>query len=166
MTDLDKKIRDVFPEESIFKTPIRYNIFAGVNLPSFIKDWLIKRYSDERENIDKEALFAFLERHIPGKDSDIKSRLMKGETIQILVRVVVESDLKTGIFKFSVPDIGIKSNEGRVSEFVMRSLKEGMKEGENWGIVTLDYVRPEDGEKGYAELVKFKPFKQYTPDID
>ena len=91
---------------------------------------------------------------------------MKGETIQILVRVVVESDLKTGIFKFSVPDIGIKSNEGRVSEFVMRSLKEGMKEGENWGIVTLDYVRPEDGEKGYAELVKFKPFKPYTPDID
>ena len=107
-----------------------------------------------------------MERHIPGKDSDIKSRLMKGETIQILVRVVVESDLKTGIFKFSVPDIGIKSNEGRVSEFVMRSLKEGMKEGENWGIVTLDYVRPEDGEKGYAELVKFKPFKPYTPDID
>ena len=63
------------------------------------------------------------------KDSDIKSRLLKGETIQILVRVIVESDLKTGIFKFSIPDIGIKSNEGRVSEFVMRSQKESMKEG-------------------------------------
>lgn len=166
MTDLDRKIRDIFPEESIFKTPTRYNMFAGVNVPSFIKDWLIKRYSDEREEVDKEALFAFLDKHIPMKDSDIKSRLLKGETIQILVRVIVESDLKTGIFKFSIPDIGIKSNEGRVSEFVMRSQKESMKEGENWGIVTLEYVRPENGDKGYAELVKFKPFKPYTPDID
>lgn len=116
MNELDNKIRDIFPEESIYKTPARYNMFAGVNLPSFIKDWLIKRYSDESENVDKEALFAFLDRHIPAKDSDIKSRLIKGETIQILVRIIVESDLKTGLFKFSIPDIGIKSNEGRIND--------------------------------------------------
>lgn len=166
MTDLEEKIRDIFPEESIYKTPARYNVFAGVNLPSFIKDWLIKRYSDEQGNIDREALFAFLERHIPAKDSNIRSRLMNGETIQILARVIVESDLRTGVFKFAIPDIGIKSNEGRVSEFVMRSQRGGMIEGENWGIVTLEYIRPEEREKGYAQLVKFKPFKPYTPDID
>ena len=166
MTDLDNKIHDIFPEESIYKTPTRYNMFAGVNLPSFIKDWLIKRYSDERENVDKEALFAFLEKHIPTKDSDIKSRLMKGETIQILVRIIVESDLKSGLFKFSIPDIGIKSNEGRISDYVMRSKKGILKEGENWGIVTLEYVQPEGREKGYADLVKFKPFKPYSPDFD
>ena len=166
MTELDNKIHDIFPEESIYKTPTRYNMFAGVNLPSFIKDWLIKRYSDERENVDKEALFAFLDKHIPAKDSDIKSRLMKGETIQILVRIIVESDLKSGLFKFSIPDIGIKSNEGRISDYVMHPQKGTLKEGENWGIVTLEYVQPEGREKGYADLVKFKPFKPYSPDID
>lgn len=166
MNELDNKIRDIFPEESIYKTPARYNMFAGVNLPSFIKDWLIKRYSDESENVDKEALFAFLDRHIPAKDSDIKSRLIKGETIQILVRIIVESDLKTGLFKFSIPDIGIKSNEGRINDYVMRSQQGVLKEGENWGIVTLEYVQPEGKEKGYAELIKFKPFKPYSPDVD
>ena len=164
MTELDEKIKDSFPEESIYKTSTRYNMFAGVNIPSFIKDWLIKRYSDEEENVDKEALFAFLDRHIPTKDSDIKSRLMKGETIQILARAVVESDLKSGVFKFAIPDIGVKSNEGRVNEFVMRS--SGIKEGENWGIITMDYVQPEGKEKGYAELVKFRPFKPYSPDFE
>lgn len=164
MTELDKKIRDLFPEESIYKTSTRYNMFAGVNIPSFIKDWLIKRYSDEEEKVDKEALFAFLNKHIPTKDSDIKSRLMKGETIQILARVVVDSDLKSGVFKFAIPDIGVKSNEGRVNEFVMRT--SGIKEGENWGIITMDYVQPEGKEKGYAELVKFKPFKPYSPDFE
>ena len=166
MNELDNKIRDIFPEESIYKTPARYNMFAGVNLPSFIKDWLIKRYSDESENVDKEALFAFLDRHIPAKDSDIKSRLIKGETIQILVRIIVESDLKTGLFKFSIPDIGIKSNEGRINDYLMRSQQGVLKEGENWGIVTLEYVQPEGKEKGYAELIKFKPFKPYSPDVD
>lgn len=166
MNELDNKIRDIFPEESIYKTPARYNMFAGVNLPSFIKDWLIKRYSDESENVDKEALFAFLDRHIPAKDSDIKSRLIKGETIQMLVRIIVESDLKTGLFKFSIPDIGIKSNEGRINDYVMRSQQGVLKEGENWGIVTLEYVQPEGKEKGYAELIKFKPFKPYSPDVD
>ena len=33
MNELDNKIRDIFPEESIYKTPARYNMFAGVNLP-------------------------------------------------------------------------------------------------------------------------------------
>lgn len=166
MTDLDEKIRNIFPEESIYKTATRYNMFAGVNIPSFIKDWLIKRYSDENENVDKQALFAFLDKHIPSKDSDIKSRLLNGETIQILARVIVESDLKTGVFKFSIPDIGIKSNEGRVNDYVMRSQRGVIKEGENWGIVTLDYIRPEGKEKGYAELAKFKPFKPYAPDFE
>jgi len=166
MTELDAKIKDIFPEESIYKNPKRYNIFASVNLPSFIKDWLIKRYSNEKEEIDKEALFAFLDKHIPTKNSDIKSCLIKGESVQILARVIIESDLKTGVFKFSIPDIGIKSNEGRVNDYVMRSQKGVIKEGENWGIVTLDYMQPEGKEKGYAELVKFKPFKPYIPDFD
>ena len=111
-------------------------------------------------------MVAFLDRHIPAKDSDIKSRLIKGETIQILVRIIVESDLKTGLFKFSIPDIGIKSNEGRINDYLMRSQQGVLKEGENWGIVTLEYVQPEGKEKGYAELIKFKPFKPYSPDVD
>lgn len=166
MTNLDIKIRDIFSEESIFKNPNRNNIFAGVNLPSFIKDWLMKRYSNEKEEIDMESLFSFLEKHIPKKDSDIKSRLIRGESIKILARIILESDLKTGLFKFSIPDIGIKSNEGRVSYYVMSSQKDIIKEGENWGILTLDYIQPDGKEKGYAELVGFKPFKPYIPDYE
>lgn len=166
MTDLDIKIRNIFSEESIFKNPNRNNIFAGVNLPSFIKDWLMKRYSNEKEEIDVESLFSFLEKHIPKKDSDIKSRLIRGESIKILARIILESDLKTGLFRFSIPDIGIKSNEGRVSYYVMSSQKGIIKEGENWGILTLNYVQPDGKEKGYAELVGFKPFKPYIPDYE
>ena len=47
MTNLDEKIRDIFPEESMYKTPDRYSLFSGVNVPSFIKDWLIKKFSND-----------------------------------------------------------------------------------------------------------------------
>jgi len=41
--DLDRKIRDVFPDESVYKMPQNYGVFSGRNIPSFIKDWLIKK---------------------------------------------------------------------------------------------------------------------------
>lgn len=38
----DRKIQEIFPEETVFKTPKNYGVFSGQNLPSFVKDWLIK----------------------------------------------------------------------------------------------------------------------------
>ncbi len=165
MNALDQKIKSCFVEESVLKYPERYGIFSGKNLPSFIKDWLIKRYSDYNGEIDKEGLLTFLENHIPGKDSNIKTRLIQGEEIKILARVLIESDLKSGVHKFAIPDIGIKANEGRVAPYVIK-LKNGLKEGENWGVITLDYMQPDGKEKGYAELSEFKPFKPYKVDFE
>ena len=165
MTNLDKKISELFPEESMHKTPDRYSLFSGVNVPSFIKDWLIKRFTKNGDEVDKEGLYRFIEKHIPTKDSNIRSRLISGETIQILARIIFESDIKSGEFRFQIPDIGIKSGEGIVSPFLMRE-KNLLKEGENWGIITMEYVPKEGNQKGYAEMVKFKPFRPYKPDFD
>ena len=59
MTDLDAKIKDIFPEESMHKTPDRYSFFSGVNVPSFIKDWLIKKFSID-DDIDTDGLYDFI----------------------------------------------------------------------------------------------------------
>lgn len=164
MTDLDYKIKDIFPEESMHKTPDRYSFFSGVNVPSFIKDWLIKKFSNDDE-VDTEGLYDFIQKHIPTKDSNIRSKLLNGDVIQILARIIFESDLKSGEYRFQIPDIGIKSGEGKVSPYLAR--QEGLlKEGENWGVVTMQYVEPDGKEKGYAEMVKFKPFRPYKPDFE
>ena len=164
MTELDKKIKDIFPEESMCKTPDRYSFFTGVNVPSFIKDWLIKKFSND-DVVDTDSLYSFIEKHIPTKDSNIRSKLLNGDVVQILARIIFESDLKSGEFRFQIPDIGIKAGEGKVSPYLAR--QEGLlKEGENWGVVTMQYVQPEGREKGYAEMVKFKPFRPYKPDFD
>ena len=81
---LDEKIKNVFPEESIYKQPGGYSYFSGLNLPSFIKDWLIKKFTNIKDEVDKEGLNEFLSKHLPGKDSNISGRLIQGQTLTLL----------------------------------------------------------------------------------
>ena len=59
MNKLDEKIKKIFPEESVFKSPKEYRLFSGYNLPSFVKDWILKKFTDEFGNLDVEALKLF-----------------------------------------------------------------------------------------------------------
>ncbi len=166
MSTLDDKIKSVFVDESVYKTADRYRIFSGKNLPSFIKDWLIKKFTDEFGYLDKGGLLQFIDSHIPQKDSSIKNRLRTHrEQVRILTRFVVETDIKNDLLKFSIPDLGVKSNEGRIPDHIAKKHKE-LTDGERWGVITLTYIPPEGMEKGIIELIDFKPFKPYSVDIN
>lgn len=166
MSTLDEKIKQAFPDESVIKIPQNYSVFAGKNLPSFIKDFLIKRYTDSYGNLDRNGVLKFLEDHIPSKDNDLKNRLRTHrEEVTVLTRFIVETDLKNDKLLFSIPDLGIKSSEGRIPDHVAKKNKE-LKDGELWGVVTLVYQPPADKEKGFVELVNYKAFKPYKVDLD
>lgn len=164
MTNLDKKVLEIFPDECIYKDSDLYACFNGYNIPSFIKDWLLKRYSLTVGNPDIYKIKDFLAKHIPNKDDDIKNRLMMNERVKVLVRVLIEPDLKLNIFKFAIPDLGIKLSDGRVSQSLMNDAE--LKSGENWGIVTLEYVPPFENDRGFVEMISFQSFKPYKPDFD
>lgn len=62
-------LHEIYPElayylaevkESVYKVQERYSIFAGRNLPSFIKDWLIKRFTDDDGELYADDLLNFL----------------------------------------------------------------------------------------------------------
>ncbi|MDI6889412.1 MAG: BREX system Lon protease-like protein BrxL [Thermodesulfovibrionales bacterium] len=166
MNELDKKIRDTFPEESVYKIPERYSVFSGKNIPSFIKDWLIKKFTDIDGTLDSEALLRFLNDHIPQKNSKIKGRMINdAEEIVILTRLVIEPEVKTGVLRFSIPDMGIKLNEGKVPTYIAKRHAE-LKGGEVWGVARLAYTPPQGKEKGVIELTDYKPFKPYDVDVE
>ena len=166
MKTLEEKIKYNFPDESVHKDPQNYSVFAGTNLPSFIKDYLIKRYTDDFGYLDREGILRFLEHHIPNKDNDIKNKLRTHrEEVTILTRFIVETDLKNDKLLFSIPDLGIKSSEGRIPDHIARKHSE-LKDGELWGVVTLIYQPPLGKEKGFVELINYKAFKPYRVDLD
>jgi ATP-dependent Lon protease len=166
LNTLDEKIRQSFPDESVIKIPENYSVFAGKNLPSFIKDFLIKRYTDSYGILDRNGVLKFLEDHIPSKENDLKNRLRTHrEEITVLTRFIIETDLKNDKLLFSIPDLGIKSSEGRIPDHVAKKNKE-LKDGELWGVITLVYQPPMDREKGYVELINYKAFKPYKVDLE
>jgi len=166
MKQTDQKIKDVFPDVSVFKIPKNYSVFAGKNLPSFIKDWLIRRYTDEDWRLDSTGLCVFMEKHIPHKESDIKNRIRThGEEVTILTRFIVETDILKNALRFSIPDLGIKTNEGKIPDHVAKK-HSALKEGEMWGIISIVYTPPEGKDKGAIEITDFKPFKPYDVDLE
>ncbi|QTA89689.1 BREX system Lon protease-like protein BrxL [Desulfonema magnum] len=166
MNPLDEKIRNSFPDESVYKIPKRYSVFSGKSLPSFIKDWLIRKFTDEDGELDSYGLLRFLEEHIPHKNSDIKNRIRThGEQVTILTRFIVETDIQKNVLRFSIPDLGIKTNEGKIPDRLAKKYNE-LRDGEMWGVISLIYIPPEGKEKGCIELTDFKPFKPYEVDIE
>lgn len=166
MNQLDAKIKETFPGESVYKAPERYSLFAGKNLPSFITDWLVSRFTDDEGMLNKEDLLIFLNEHIPHTNSRLKGDLVNdNKSVTLLSRVIIEPDVKTGILRFSIPDIGIKLNEGKLPSYIAKKFPE-LKGGEVWGVVTLDYIPPMGNEKGVIEITEYKPFKPYEVDLE
>ncbi len=166
MNELDKKIRDTFIDESVYKISERYSVFSGKNLPSFIKDWLIKKFTDSDGTLDKNGLLNFMDEHLPQKDNKIKGRLINdGDDITVLARLIVEPDVKSGILRFAIPDMGIKLNEGKIPSYIAKKYN-SLKGGEVWGVVKLVYTPPQGKDKGIIEITDFKPFKPYDVDIE
>lgn len=163
---LDEKIQACFPLECVYKDPESYAIFAGRNLPSFVKDWMIKSFS-QYGDFDKEACLAFIEEKIPRKGSNIRRRLLhSSQALQIFSRLIISTDLLNGKMSFSIPDLGIGKKEGIVSQAMAEHKIQHLHEGEVWGILTLSYVAPIPPNKGYVELTDFKPFEPYQVNLD
>lgn len=166
MDELDLKIKNIFPEESVFKNSSKYNAFSGYILPSFVKDWLVKRYSDENGNLDNDSLKIFLNDHIAHKGGNLKGSLINDyKEVVLLARIIIDPDIKSGILRFSIPDVGIKINEGQIPQHVANRFPE-LKGGEVWGVVKLIYSPPDGKQKGTIEIVDYKSFKPYEVDIE
>lgn len=158
------KVRQYFSAMSIYKDPARsQSLFAGRNLPSFVKDFLLKRYMNPQSGeVDQVALTAFLDKVIPSQQATVKDRLQKGEDVMLLARFIVYIDLVKNERQFSIPDYGIKQREGLIPEHVYSQHPGDFVEGERWGIVKLCLLPDMDGRKNHIQMVDYKPFKPYS----
>lgn len=160
--ELSNKVRQHFLQMAIYKDPASTNsLFVGRNLPSFVKDFILKRYINESGNVDRGALTSFLNMVIPQEASSVKDTLGSGSELTLLTRFIIYIDLVKGIRRFAIPDLGIKLNEGQIPEYVYSKYQGDLVDGEKWGIIKLCLMPDDDGKKNHVEMVDFKPFKPY-----
>lgn len=159
--EITDKIQQHFQGIAIYKDPNSTDsLFAGRNLPSFVKDFLLRKYLRGTE-VDRGGLTSFLEKVIPTQASSVKDRLSAGEELTLLTRFIIYIDLVKGVRRFAIPDMGIKLNEGQIPEHVFRQHQGELVDGEKWGIIKLCVMMDDDGKKYHVEMVDFKPFKPF-----
>ena len=163
--DLQQKVRQYFSAMSIYKDPKATNsIFAGRNLPSFVKDYLLKRYLNiSTGEIDTLGLNAFLDKVIPANGGTVKDDILAGKEVTLLARFSIYIDLVKGEKQFAISDYGIKQREGIIPDYVYAKHPGELVDGEKWGIVKLCLLPDDDNDKkNHVRMVDFKPFKPYS----
>ena len=169
----EEKLKEVFADMIVLKNPQRAGFFKDLKMPSYMRDWLVMKFSDEDGNIDPERVQNYIKRYVPSKDDfeQMKFQLTSGETINILTKIRVSVDIKTGDTMFDMPDFGnAKTGAGGVIEkqVVEKWQNTLLKESENWGIIELTWMQDYSKKKasGFIKMTDYRPFCPYTVDLE
>lgn len=170
---LEDKVKEVFADMVVLKDPQRSEYFSNLSMPSYMRDWLVMKFSDDDGIVDYNSVRRYIKRFIPGKDDfeQYKFQMVNGETVQFLARVRVNVDIKSGKAKFELPDFG--GAKGGASGTVANEVVEEwqatlLHESENWGIITLAWTLEGTASKpmGVISMVGYRPFCPYSIDLD
>ena len=53
---LEEKVRDIFADMVVLKNPERTEFFSNLSLPSYMRDWLVMKFSDDDGSIDYDSV--------------------------------------------------------------------------------------------------------------
>ena len=171
MTD---KLRDYFDEMVVFKDLKNNNIFSSLGLPSFSRDWLLRRFEDEDGRFDADELADFARQYIPrqGDWNAIKSRLVKDhERIKMLTKLSIDVNIQRGDVSFALPVLGLSPKETIIEDYVWQKVKKELTSGQEvWGMIELGYREPDESARpripGKIRLLQFQNFCPYTMDLE
>lgn len=166
-----ERLKDAFDEMVLYKDLQKSNFISSFKLPSFMRDWVIKRFQDDDGEIDSESAVEFVKEFIPTKDDwkGILNRIVSfHETVKFLGKISVNINIKNQEISFRLPDFGLDYKETIIPKLVWdECCDELLKSEENWGIIELGYQIPEsDKEHGKIKLVSYQDFCPYEVSLD
>ena len=169
---MQEKLRECFDEMVVYKDLKKSNFFSALSLPSFLRDWLLKKFGDDEGNFDIDELTDFIHTYLPRKDEwiSIKNRIIvENERVKILTKITVDINIKNQEITFALPDFGLTNKETIIEPYVWEECKDELVKGkETWGVVELGYRLPDEELKmpGKIKLTNFTNFCPYTIDLD
>lgn len=169
--EMVEKLKDNFDEMVVFKDLKKSNFISSFKLPSFMRDWVLKRFQDDEGNIDVDGATEFIRTFIPKKEDwkSIKNRIVNyQEQVKFLAKISIDIDIKTQAISFALQDFGLTFRDTVIPRDVWENCSAALlKAEENWGIVELGYQFPEnDRAPGKIKLISFHDFCPYIIDLD
>ena len=91
-----EKLRECFDDMVVFKDLQKTNFSKDFKLPSFLRDWLLKRFEDESGKFDFDEMTCFIKEYLP----------QKSDWVALKERIIIDNEHVKFIAKVSV-DINI-----------------------------------------------------------
>ncbi len=171
MVDTDK-LRAAFPDTTVFKDPNIVAIFKAASIPSFLRDWILKRKTESDGRIhDAEALRKYIYEIIPRRENLLELKdaaRSEGRTKKFLAKIDIQFSVRCDEYTFAIPELGLGHAETLIEDYVWNRIKEDVvKTAGGWGLVQLGYRSPDDeNPRGCFTLLEYKNFCPYTIDLD
>lgn len=168
MERFEEKALDYYGEVVINKHLIHEAGFGARAIPTYVGEWILGAYAQDGELTaeSREKIATFLARYLPtkGQKDEIKNRLLKMETVQLLDDYHVAVNLRTGERNLAIPLLDI--SDARVSGHIVDNNALLVTSGV-WGIGDLFYIPPESKtERGQVWVREFRPFQISNIDYD
>lgn len=170
-TPYEERLHNCFSEMLVFKSPQNTKFFADQSMPSYIRDWLMMRFSDEGGNIYKEKVSEYARKTIPKKEQWnglLVDMLYKNKSVRFLTKVKIDFDMKKRLALFSLPMFDVPANKGEAIvewNLIEKYRDELLSATESWGIVTIRCETDQSNKTTLLKLVDFKPFCPYHIDL-
>ncbi|MDR0611481.1 MAG: BREX system Lon protease-like protein BrxL [Planctomycetaceae bacterium] len=171
------KLREVFPDTTVYKDQTVMATFLSAAVPAFLRDWILKRKAGNDGRIaDSNELVAYIADIIPRREQRLSledTARSNGETKKFLARVDIQFNIRSNHYSFEISDLGITHNQTYIEDYVWERIKdEVMHTSGGWGLVKLGYITPEEinesgrSKGGKLTLLDYKNFCPYEVNLD
>ena len=107
----DNKLREAFPNTTVYKDQSLMATFKAASIPAFLRDWILKRKAGaDGRIVDVEQLRRYMCEIIPRKETvaEIKEEARaNGQSRKFLARIEIQFNIQKGEYRFEIPDLGI-----------------------------------------------------------
>ena len=113
--EYEKKLKQYYGDMLVYKSSANSKFFSALSLPSFMRDWLVMRFSNSEGVINKQEVSDYVKRVIPKKEQwneYLVDLLHNDQTARFLAKVKIGFDAKTKTALFSLPDFEVPKKKG------------------------------------------------------
>ena len=104
---LEAKLKKYFGDMLVYKSSGNEKFFSALSLPSFMRDWLVMKFSDEDGRVDTEEISAYVKKVIPKEEQWNKymiEMLRHGKCPRFLAKIKIDFDTRNRRALFSLSD--------------------------------------------------------------